>query len=266
MARPDRNALKWTFDEQAELYDKARPPYPHAIFDDVFTLATLPPEAAVLEVGCGPGRASRGLAEKGWRLTCLELGPRMAEVARRNLARYPRVEVITSAFESWDPGTRRFDMVFAASSWHWLDPDARYVKAAQVLKPVGTLAILCGNHAFPEGFDPFFTEMQRCGEAMGTSREEWPPPTPDRVPDRRAEIEGSGLFTIVDIKRYVWAVEYSAESYVDELNTHSGHVAWPQWKRDKLAGEVRRLIRQRPEGRIRKHYLSILHICRCRSA
>jgi len=57
---------------------------------------------------------------------------------------------------------------------------------------------------------------------------------------------------------------YSAESYVDELNTHSSHIAWPQWKRDRLYSEIRRLISQRPGMRIRKRYLSMLHICRRR--
>ena len=70
------------------------------------------------------------------------------------------------------------------------------------------------------------------------------------------------MFKIVEIKRYVWTVDYSADSYIDLLNTYSGHIAWPQWKRDKLHREVRKLIGERPEGRIRKHYLSILHVSR----
>ncbi len=262
MTRRNREGLKWTFDQRAEHYDKARPPYPERIFDDLFALVNLRPNATVLEIGCGPGRASRVLAARGCRLTCLELGPRMADVARRNLAQFPRVEVITSAFESWDSRDKRFDMVFAASSWHWLDPHTRFEKAAQVLDPRGVLVILSGKHAFPEGFDPFFTEIGSCYEQLGEFRSAWPPPTPDQVADNRADIERSGLFTLVVVKRYVWAVEYSAESYIDELNTHSSHIAWPQWKRDKLSAEVRRIINRRPEGRIRKHYLSMLHVCR----
>ena len=60
-------------------------------------------------------------------------------------------------------------------------------------------------------------------------------------------------FKIVEIKRYVWTIDHSAYSYIDLLNTYSGHIAWPQWKRDKLHREVRKLIGERPEGRIRKH-------------
>ena len=262
MTSADRDQLKRTFDRDAELYDQARPGYPEQIFDDLLAFACLGPEAIVLEVGCGTGQASQALAQRAYRLVCLELGNQLATVARRKLAPFPRVEVVTSAFESWESGGQVFDMVFAASSWHWLNPEVRYEKAARLLRPSGALAILSCGHTFPDGFDPFFTEIQGCYEGLGEPRLDWPPPRPDQVPDQREEIERSGVFKIVEIKRYVWTVDYSADSYIDLLNTYSGHNAWPQWKRDRLHREVRRLIGERPEGWIRKHYLSILHVSR----
>jgi len=263
MADNDRDKLKRTFDQAAQLYDKARPDYPEQIFEDLFALGGLESGAAVLELGCGTGKATRHLAQRGCRVVCVELGENLAVVARRNLDPFPRVEVVTSAFESWQPPESLFDMVFAATSWHWLDPHMRYEKTARVLKPAGLLAILDGGgHAFPDGFDAFFTEIQKCYEAIGEPHLDWPPPKPDRAPDRRGEIERSGLFEIVGVKRYVWPVDYSADTYIDVLNTYSGHIAWEQWRRDKLYAEVRRLIAQRPEQRIRKHYLSVLHVCR----
>jgi SAM-dependent methyltransferase len=260
--RPDRESRRWTFDRAPELYDRGRPPYPAEIFDDLAALAHLPAGAAVVEIGCGPGRASRMLAAKGCRLTCLELGPRMAEVARRNLAAYPDARVITSSFEAWDAAGARFDMVFAASSWHWLDLDTRYAKAAQLLRARGALAMLGASHAYPPGFDPFFAEIRRCYEELGEARSAWPPPPPEQIPDRSEEIEASGLFAVVAVKRYLWAADYTADGYIDELSTHSGYALWPQEKRDRLHAEIRRLIGLRPAGRIRKHYLSVLTVCR----
>jgi len=261
MIDADRDKLKRTFDEDAELYDEARPDYPDQIFDDLFALGALEHDAAVLELGCGTGQATRHLARRGCRVMCVELGENLAAVARRNLESFPRVEVVTSAFESWEPHDSLFDLVFTASSWHWLDPKLRYAKTARVLKPGGILAIVDSGHAFPEGFDPFFTEIQRCYEAIGEPHLEWPPPRPEQEPDRREEIERTGLFEVVGVKRCVWPVDYTADTYIDVLNTYSGNIAWEQWKRDKLYAEIRRLIGQRADGRIRKHYLSILHVC-----
>lgn len=41
----------------------------------------------------------------------------------------------------------------------------------------------------------------------------------------------------------------TADTYIDVLDTFSGHIAWEQWKRDKLYAEVRRLIAQRPKDK-----------------
>lgn len=260
---PNRDSLKRTFDQDAELYERARPRYPERIFDDLFAIAGLKPGSSVLELGCGTGQATRDLARRAGHVVCVELGANLAAVARRELAAFANVEVITSTFEAWAPEDARFDVVFAATSWLWLDPEVRYVKSASVLKPGGVVAIVHGGyHAFPEGFDPFFSEIQAAYEAIGEPHQEGPPPRPEQVPDLREEIERSGLFEVVSIRRYVWPVDYTADTYIDVLNTYSNHIAWEQWKRDKLFGEVRRLIAMRPDGRIRKHYLSIVHIAR----
>ena len=91
---------------------------------------------------------------------CVELGERLAETARLNLADFPLVDVVTASFYTWDPPRLDFDMVFTVSAWHWLDPSRRYGNAARLLKPRGTLALVTGGHAFPKGFDSFFTEIQ----------------------------------------------------------------------------------------------------------
>jgi len=106
-------------------------------------------------------QASQALAQRAYRLVCLELGNQLATVARRKLAPFPRVEVVTSAFESWESGGQVFDMVFAASSWHWLNPEVRYEKGARLLKPSGALAILSCGHTLPDGFDPLLYRNSR---------------------------------------------------------------------------------------------------------
>jgi len=67
------------FEEIPELYDRARPTYPEEIFDDLATLAALPEGARIVEIGCGPGKATLPLARRGFRVTCVatrRAGPR----------------------------------------------------------------------------------------------------------------------------------------------------------------------------------------------
>ena len=48
-------------------------------------MAGLAPGARLLEVGCATGKATVPLARRGFRITCVELGPELAAAARRNL-------------------------------------------------------------------------------------------------------------------------------------------------------------------------------------
>ena len=64
MDAPDRLELRQTFNQAAERYDRARPTYPPALFDDLARLAGIGPGCRVLEIGCGTGQATVPLAER----------------------------------------------------------------------------------------------------------------------------------------------------------------------------------------------------------
>ena len=113
----------------------------------------------------------------------MEMGSNLARIAQRKLASFRGVTVNNVRFEDWEPGGAVFDMVFAETSWHWLDPRVRYAKAAAVLRPAGVLAFTTGGRAFPPGFDPFFKQIHACYEAIGVDSLKWPPLPPERIAD-----------------------------------------------------------------------------------
>jgi len=257
-----REPLRRTFDTAADLYDSARPTYPEQLFDDLIRLAGLRRGTRLLEIGCATGKATRPLLERGFTVVCLELGTELAEVARRNLAGLP-AEILVAPFETWEHQPEAFDVVYAATAWHWVDPAIRYRKAHRLLRPGGHLAFWSALHAFPADFDPFFTDIQQVYDAIGESHEgEWPPPAPDQTPDDSAEVEASGLFEDIHVKRYVWETYYTAEQYIALLNTFSGHIAMEAAKRERLYREIRRRIARRPDPRVKRHWHAILHVAR----
>lgn len=260
----NREPLRRTFDLAADRYETARPSYPAELFDELIELADLKPTDRLLEIGCATGKATRVLLERGFSVVCVEIGAQLAERARRNLAALP-VEIHVEPFETWQCEAESFDLVYAATAWHWVDPEIRYRKAHRLLRPGGHLAIWSAQHAFPEGFDPFFSEIQEVYDAIGESNPgEWPPPAPDEVPDDRAEIEASGLFDDVEVRRHVWETTYTAEEYIALLETFSGHISMERTKRDHLYGEIRRRIDERPDPTVRRHWYAILHVGRRR--
>jgi SAM-dependent methyltransferase len=264
--RPDeRERLRQTFDQAAESYDRVRPDYPPALFDDLIALAGLRPGDHLIEVGCATGKATRPLARRGFRITCVELGAELAAAARRNLAGSP-VEVTRGRFEDWRPDEPA-SLVFAATAWHWIDPGVRYQLAWQALRPGGHLAIWKTEHVFPDGGDPFFREIQDVYDEIG---EGFPPgtrwPRPGELPDDRAEIEASGLFEVVAVRQYDWEQVYTAAEYIELLGTFSGHLAMADWQRERLFGEIRRRLAKRPDGSVRRGWGTVLHVARKRES
>jgi SAM-dependent methyltransferase len=258
--------LRETFESAADVYDAARPSYPEQLFDDLVELADLRPGARLLEIGCATGKATRPLLERGFSVVCVELGARLAERARANLAGR-HVEIHVAPFEVWETETDQFDLVYAATAWHWVDPAIRYRKAYKLLRPAGHIAFWSAQHAFPVDYDPFFAEIQEVYDAIGENRPgEWPPPTPDRVADDAAEIEATGLFEGINVRRYVWESEYSAEEYIALLDTFSGHITMERPKRERLYAEIRHRIGRRTPPSVRRHWNAILHVARRKDA
>jgi SAM-dependent methyltransferase len=253
--------LRGTFEQAPELYDRARPGYPDAVFDDLSRLAGLKPGSRVLEVGCGTGQATVALARRRFDVVAVELGAGLAGVARRNLGSFAAVDVITAAFEDWALPPAPFDAVVAATSFHWLDPAVRVAKAAQALRPDGVLAVIATHHV-AGGTERFFVEVQRCDER-------WMPGTPPglrlaaaaAVPSRdRAELEASEHFARPVVRRYERDLTYTTREYLDLLLSYSNHRALEEEARNRLLACVGELIESRHGGRVVKRYLTELTV------
>jgi SAM-dependent methyltransferase len=133
-ANPHRSRdVAESFGSDAERYDRSRPRYPDAMLEHVLA------EAAgrdVLDVGIGTGIAARQFESRGCRVLGVDVDARMADFARNC-----GFEVEVATFEDWDSRGRKFDLVIAGQTWHWVDPVGGAAKAAEVLGPDGRLAV-----------------------------------------------------------------------------------------------------------------------------
>nr|QQZ49262.1 class I SAM-dependent methyltransferase [Phenylobacterium glaciei] len=178
--------LAQSFDEVADLYDANRPGYPEAVFVDLMAEARLGPEDAILELGCGTGQATRGLAPFGRRVLAIDPGPELVGVARRWLEGFPHVHFAVSTFEDWAPRLSAYRLIVSAQAFHWIDPGVALPKAAAVLAPGGVLA--CFAHvpepppaAFLGAFEPIYGGWRRsCGSIRRSAG------TGPTAPSRRA--------------------------------------------------------------------------------
>lgn len=261
-----RARLSRTFDEDAELYDRARPGYPPRLYDDLAELAGTVPGSRVLEVGCGTGQVTMPLAARGCRITAVEAGAQMAAVARRNLIEYPAVEVVTTRFEDWPLPDEPYDAVVSATAFHWIDPAVRVPKAADALRRAGALAVVRTQHV-NGGTEDFFVEVQGCYERFDPSTPPGlrPPEAADvDSSDHTREVAGSGRFDPTLFRRYEQDLTYTTSEYLDVLRTYSGHRALPEDARNGLLECIAGLIDGRYGGRVTKRYLIELGVSRRR--
>jgi ubiquinone/menaquinone biosynthesis C-methylase UbiE len=142
--RPEATARRYgkVFDEIAAEYDRHRPAYPDKLIDQACQVAGIGSGDRVLEVGCGSGQLTRALLTRGLHVTAVEPGQNLIALARRNLDGAGAVEFLNAQFEDAVLPREQFQAVFSASAFHWVDPEVSWQKAADVLVPGGTLALV----------------------------------------------------------------------------------------------------------------------------
>jgi SAM-dependent methyltransferase len=218
-----------SFGSNAALYDRARPSYPKALIDDLMA----PAPRDVLDVGCGTGKAGRLLVERGCTVTGVEPDPAMAEVARSH-----GLMVEPGTFETWEPGDRRFDLLTAGQSWHWVDPAVGPTKAAAVLRPGGQLALFwnVGTHQ-PQAQAALDEVYQRLAPGIALSTTALGHHDRDERERVAPSVDSLGFQSVV-ARTYPWDERYSRQAWLDFLSTHSDHAGLPAAQRAALLSAV----------------------------
>jgi SAM-dependent methyltransferase len=265
MATRDRRDLGQVFNEVPELYDRVRPTYPDELFVDLIAITGMNERSLVLEVGCGTGQATRSLAMLGWAVTAVEPGAGMAALARQRLATFSNVEVETSTFEEWDDGGRRFDVLVAASAWHWVDPSTGWAKAHDVLKPEGWVALL-GNVVVRRSGEPeVYAETADLHARYSPGNPDWGhPPLEEEV---RATDQGWGLvsdpgdfFGPTVVRWYPTVQWFDGDGFADLLRSTSLYRRLDRDVREPLLDAIADRIRTRMGDRASRRYLSVLRV------
>jgi SAM-dependent methyltransferase len=250
-------AGRTVFGVAAEAYDAGRPGYHPALVGQVLDYAG-PAERTAVEVGAGTGKATVLFAEAGVAVTCLEPDARMADVLRRNTAAYPAVGIEVSSFEDWQPGDRRFGMLLAATSWHWVDRSRGWDLVEGALTPDGVVAFFWNPqgvldpelHAELASVDarhgvadsPHSHPASAYGPAAGDwSEAHWPATDRHRFRDVR-EV------------RLREEVRYDTERYLMFLDSVSTYRLLPDDRRDRALADTADLLNRRGGG------ISMLHV------
>jgi SAM-dependent methyltransferase len=232
-----------------------RSPYPQQVVAAVIAVSNLHTGSRVLEIGCGTGQLSVPLAQHGIDLLALELGPHLAALARRNLARFPNARVEVSAFEAWPLPPQQFDAVVSASAFHWLNPAVRFSKSAAALHPGGLLTILHVHHV-RGGTPGFFADTQPYYLKWGLSDDlSFRPPAPDNVPTMYPELDQLPEFRAVERHHFAIPMRHSTASYIGWLHTDSLVNSLDGRSRRGFLRDIERLIASKYHGQVVRNFV-----------
>ena len=244
-----------------ESYDAARPQYPDSIYRFMLDRGALRPAAATLEIGAGSGLATRRLIEYGARpMTVIEPDARFTP----QLTSLANVHLVQCAFEDAQLASRSFDLVAAATSFHWLDPTVAIDKIARVLKPGGYAALWWNLFGDVERADPFHDATQSLLADLAVS----PSGAPNTVPfalDRAAreeEFARSGKFDAVEYSETRWTLTLNTRQ-VGQLYGGFSHIQrLPEAQRVELLERLMAVAQSGFGGTVARNMLSAIYLAR----
>lgn len=169
---------------------------------------------------------------------------------------------------------------FAATAFHWINPNVSLAKAAGLLRTDGFLALLTnvhaagGTHTDERIAEPIAELHRRLAPDVGT----WEFPTAEGLSDR-AQAGGdiaavwSGverklvepppvahLFGPPTVITYPWQATYDRDGYLRMLASQSSYALLDEDRRRPLLDAIGQLVDERLNGTITKQYVTVVAI------
>ena len=240
--------LGWTFDTVAATYEKLRPGYVEALYQDVFAYRPLDAASHAVEVGIGGGQATGPILATGCAVTAVEPGANFCALCREKFAAYPGFTAVNARFEDADLPPESCDLVYSASAFHWVPEEIGYRKVFDILRPGGAFARFA-NHPFKDKGRPGMHEALQEVYAIYMPGSLVPNEYSEEQAARRAAIAAKYGFTDIQHRLYRRTRDFTAAEYVQLLGTYSDHIAIEEKTRGRFFREIGEAI-DRLGGRI----------------
>jgi len=233
--------LRMTFNQDEVNYDRCRPTYPPALFDTVLQAVGRP--ASALEIGIGTGQATRPFLEAGYRVTAIDIGRRMADFSRQKYEAFPGFQVFCTSFEDFHP-KEPFDLIYAATAFHWIPQEAGYPKALKLLRPDGTLALFWNHPYVNRADDPLHQEIARAYQKYQGTTAASPEFSQKDCAPVLARLQKYGFCHCRSFLFHAVRT-LDAQGYIALMNTYSGHRAMAREQKLGLEREIGDAITRR---------------------
>lgn len=232
--------LKLTFNQDPKNYDRLRPRYTKLLFEAIIKYSDLDKDSSALEIGIGTGQATEPFLQTGCKVKAIEIGDQLAKYTEDKFKAYGNFTVVNQAFEDVDLPNESYDLIYAASSFHWIPLELGMAKVGNLLKPRGAFAWISNHPFYADDHLYIHQRIQKVYEAysdhFGAITHEhkkilWQKELEDKGEKRLEAFERAG-FLDVETYRYEDERTLSGEDYGDLVSTYSDVKSMPKEDRD----------------------------------
>jgi SAM-dependent methyltransferase len=262
----DEQEGKTLFGSDPQNYNDIRPPYPEQIYEFLMTSGALFANASSLEIGAGNGLATRRLLDFGVNpLTLIEPDKRFSSLLA-SISRLYRSEVclVEESFEDAELPRNYYDLVAAATSFHWIQPSTGLAKVAAVLKPGGYAALWWHVFGDLDRPDPYHEATRTILQHLLSS----PSGAPDAVPfaldtdARLSDFSRTGEFEKPEYEAYRWTLVLNAEQVGSLYATFSSISRLPEDQREAILNQLMEVAERQFGGTVERNMVSPIYLAR----
>lgn len=261
------------FSSDVAAYDIGRPGYPARVYELLEGTCGLGPGSRVLEIGPGTGQATVDLLRSGATVTAVELG---AEMAAALEAKYPgpNLSVEVGAFEDVDLESDSFDLIVAATSFHWIPPETGIPRCADLLRPGGWLALWWNYFGDPDRPDPFRDAVIPIFEELAPSLIDTFPgvaflagahPHATDAQTRTSEIDATARFGPVHYEAIPWTGRHTPAQLRALFASYSPCLALEPAERTRVLDAIEHLATDAFAGVVERPYLTLIYLAQRRA-
>ncbi len=247
------------FNQAAEFYDKYRPGYPEKIIDALISVTGITEGSDLLEIGCGSGKATEQLIGNDFDILGIDPGEDLVRIGNERF-KNENVNFVKGRFEEYDFGQKKFDVIYAAQSFHWVPQPIGYQKCADVLKDNGYLALFWNMYVLTDkDTDKELLEISKRygGIADFLTEAEYE----SRIDSIVSQIVGSELFEMPTIIRKFWKQNYTADDFYGFALTGNRFMQNSDEDKQKAYNDIVALA-EKNGGIIERPYLCMLYIAK----
>lgn len=255
-----KTAFEKTFDNVADDYDRIRPDYLEAIYQDIFRFRPITPQSRVLEIGMGSGKATAPFLKTGCHLTALEPGEHLAAIAAARYADCQNLTIHTQTLQDYDCPDNTYDLIYAATAFHWIPEEYGYERVFRLLKQGGVFARFA-YHAGPDLSRPALAEDIQ--KVYARCKPQNSKPLLFGAEHAAALAALAAKYGFCDTNSYIYHTtkDFTAAEYRKLLTTYSDHMALDESLRKQLFDGICEAI-EHHGGVITIHYVMDLELAR----